>query len=134
MHRKSTHTWNKLKQYPAGKRFEFLFNHRRTMRTSLIKRLMFLCGGFFVMIVGFVTLPTPVPGILLLFIGASLIAQESLFAARMLDWTELKVRTILNALTAFWQKSHISIKILLTFSLVCLLGLVGTRVLLIFLT
>ena len=128
MHKKSSYIWEKLKEYPAGKRFELLFHHRRNLQSGVIKRILFLSGGFFLIITGFITLPTPVPGILLLMIGASLLAQESLIAARVLDWIELRILSLKRALMSFWKKSHISIKILLTFSLVCLLGLVCTRV------
>ncbi len=76
---------------------------------------------------GFVFLPTPVPGILLLFLGASLLAQESLFAARFLDWAEVRFRQYAGKSSSFWKRAHISLKVLITLSLICLLGLVGLR-------
>ena len=133
MHNNSAHIWKKLKEYPAGKRFELLFEHRRTQRASLLKRFLFIVGGFLLLIMGFMTLPTPIPGVILLLIGASLIAQESLMAARILDWAELRFLALGTSINNFWKRLHISLKIILTFSLVCLLGLVGTRVLLVFL-
>jgi len=127
MNQRSTHSWQLLKGYPAGKRFELFFNHRRSLGSSFIRRFFTFGGGIFLIIAGFVFLPTPVPGILLLFFGASLLAQESLFAARFLDWAEIRMRQYVGKSSSFWEKAHISLKVLITVSLICLLGLVGLR-------
>ena len=127
MNKKSTHTWQTLKGYPAGKRFELFFNHRKALRSSFLKRCLVIGAGVFLIIAGFVFLPTPIPGILLLFFGASLLAQESLAAARMLDWAELRIRKYTASGSTLWRKAHITLKVLITVSLICLLGLVGLR-------
>lgn len=76
---------------------------------------------------GFALLPTPGPGILLLFFGGSLLAQESLLAARILDWAEIRLRHFAVNSHKIWRKAHITLKVLITVSLICLLGLVGLR-------
>ena len=86
-----------------------------------------MAGGIFFIIAGFIFLPTPVPGVLLLFFGCSLLAQESLIAARILDWAEVRLRRYIAKSSVFWRKAHISMKVLITLSLICLLGLVGLR-------
>lgn len=123
MNKKSTHTWQTLKGYPAGKRFELYFKNRKALPSSFLRRCFIIGAGTFLVIAGFVFLPTPVPGILLLFFGASLLAQESLVVARVLDWCEMRIRSY----SVFWRKAHITLKVLITVSLICLLGLVGLR-------
>ena len=113
MSKKSTHTWQVLKGFPPGKRFELFFNHRQTLHSSFLRRLSIIGGGIFFVIAGFIFLPTPVPGILLLFFGGSLLAQESLIAARILDWSEMRMRHFIMTSSRFWTKTHISLKVLI---------------------
>jgi Putative transmembrane protein (PGPGW) len=47
------------------------------------------------MAAGFVLLFIPGPGLVFLFVGAFLIAQQSLLAARALDWSELRLKKLL---------------------------------------
>lgn len=70
--------------------------------------MIFLAGIFF--------LPAPGPGMLILFIGASLIAQESLLAARTLDWTEFRLRALAARSRRWWRSASPAAKALLAVS------------------
>jgi hypothetical protein len=49
------------------------------------------------MVLGVVFLPLPGPGLLIIAAGALLVAEESLSAARALDWLERKARRLMRA-------------------------------------
>lgn len=57
-------------------------------------------------------LPAPGPGMLVIFLGLGLIAQESLWLSIMLDKFELKLRSIYNWCTKIWNQAHIAAKVL----------------------
>ena len=127
MHHESQNTWQTIKKHPPGKRFELLFRHRRQSRPGLIKKIIFIGGGIFFLISGIVFLPTPIPGIILLFIGCSLIAQESLIAARILDLLEIRVRNMVSNSTSVWYRSSLGLKIILSLFALSLIGVIGFR-------
>lgn len=86
--------WQEFKQGEPGKRFrDRYFRRRRTPRSQFWKMTL-LAGGTLIMAVGVVMLVAPGPGILVLVLGASLVAQESLTLARLLDRTELVARKV----------------------------------------
>ncbi len=126
LHR-SNFTWKQLKNYPPGKRFQLLFWQRNEGQRSLFNKVTFVTCGFFIFAAGIMFLPTPVPGILLLLLGASLIAQESLKAAQLLDWLELNARKQFRSSSRTWYRLSLSIKILLTLTAISLLGFIGFR-------
>ena len=64
-----------------------------------------------VMAIGLFFIIAPGPGLLVLFIGAGLIAQQSLLAARALDWSELQSRKLANWASGVWR--HVPLKIVL---------------------
>ena len=58
---------------------------------------MFAAGLFF--------LPAPGPGIIIVAIGAGLIAQASLLGARALDWCELRIRALIAWARGVWESA-----------------------------
>ena len=59
---------------------------------------MAIFGGFAVLLAGAVMLIAPGPGILVFALGATLVAEESLWTARLLDRGELRIRSLISAL------------------------------------
>ncbi|MBN2009961.1 hypothetical protein JW960_11515 [candidate division KSB1 bacterium] len=66
---------------------------RRQKRThnSPVKRFFFILIGLLIVLLGMLLWFIPGPGWLTIFIGAVIIARESLLVARFLDWLELKL-------------------------------------------
>ena len=83
-------SYRELKASPPGKRFQEL--HRRRARGSEARRPLVLSAATIVLATGVVFLIVPGPGIPLVILGFSLIAQELLPVARALDWLELRLR------------------------------------------
>jgi len=64
--------------------------------------------------VGLVLVFMPGPAILFFVIAASLVATESLFVARLLDWTEVRLRKLLGWVVERWRKLSATSKFLVT--------------------
>lgn len=75
--------------------------------------------------VGLFFLFIPGPGLLILLLGASLIAQESLLVARALDWTEIRLRKLLIWSLRAWRRSSPALKILLVVLALVVVGAMG---------
>jgi hypothetical protein len=93
--------FNRLKEYrkelsrgQPGSRFEELFDRQREKRTSRAGGALRVIGGLFLFPVGVFFLAVPGPGLLVIALGAVLIAQEFRFAARLLDTTEVRARAL----------------------------------------
>jgi uncharacterized protein (TIGR02611 family) len=54
-------------------------------RASVIKRLFRITGGFIVLALGFAAIPLPGPGWLIVGLGLAILAQDFLWAERMLN-------------------------------------------------
>ena len=98
--------WNALKRGRAGHRFETRYESARKSRknaawTDQIGRVVRLILALGLLAVGVVLVFIPGPAILFFFIGGGLLASESRFIARVLDWTEVKGRAWWN-----WSKRH----------------------------
>ncbi len=60
-------------------------HRRRQARPHWLRTVTALLGGVLLILLGIVMLVTPGPGLLVMAIGAALIAGESLLVARLLD-------------------------------------------------
>jgi len=60
-------------------------HRRRQARPHPVRTVLAVIGGVLVFLVGIVMLVTPGPGLLVMAIGAALVAGESLLVARTLD-------------------------------------------------
>jgi len=90
--------WRALKSAPAGQRFQQRFHARRLVRKRGFSRAVAIFGGLAVLLAGAVMLVAPGPGILVFAMGAALLAEESLWMARLLDSSELRIRNLISTL------------------------------------
>ncbi len=100
MFRSIKREWRQLKSGKPGKRFQSQYAAQQKSHRPGWMRPLWIAGGTSLMAVGVVALPAPGPGILVIALGGALIARESLVAARILDWTELRLRE-----AAVWAKN-----------------------------
>lgn len=63
-------------------------------------------AGAVILFAGLVMLITPGPGWLTIFLGAAILAEESLIMARALDRLELWVRAMTRSLRLRWQRAR----------------------------
>lgn len=97
--------WHAVKTGVPGQRFRRRYYRRReTNRGALMRSLQFLVGIVLIP-VGLFFMPAPGPGILILLVGATLAARESLMIARALDAGEVAVRKLLSLGQRLWRRS-----------------------------
>ena len=72
-----------------------------------------MTAGVLIALFGLVMLPAPGPGMIVVLIGASLIAEESRFAARGLDWSEVRGRRAVRSASRIWKHASIAVKALI---------------------
>jgi hypothetical protein len=77
--------WHIFKKAPVGERFERYYQSRHEAQRSLTKKILLIGMGAVVMLVGVFFLAVPGPGLVVLLLGAVLIARESLFVSRLFD-------------------------------------------------
>ena len=88
-------SWRRLKEAKPGQRFQTQYRaHQASRRSRWSKPIAFGLGAV-ILLVGLVALPAPGPGTIVLALGAALIARESEWMARSLDWIEIRARTLL---------------------------------------
>lgn len=77
--------WQHFKAMPSGRRFQTRHRLRRAQKGGLLRKVVFTTAGTLLILVGLTMLVLPGPGLLAILLGAALIAEESLIAARLLD-------------------------------------------------
>ena len=84
--------WREFRTDPPGQRFQNRYWRRNTRRSSVWRKLLVIVAGSVVIAIGIVMLVLPGPGSLVIVLGAALIAEESLWASRLLDRCHLRIR------------------------------------------
>jgi uncharacterized protein (TIGR02611 family) len=128
MWEKFKQTWRRLKAGNPGQRFQQEFRRRHGAGRSPIQKALLIVGGLLLMAAGFLLLFIPGPGLVFLFAGGFLIAQQSLVAARALDWSEIRLRKLLAWSLRAWRRSSTTLKVLVVVAVVVVLGAVGMGV------
>lgn len=106
-------SWIRFKADPPGKRFQQQFKRRHEVARTPPQKALVVGGGVLLTGVGIVLFFLPGPGVLFVLLGAVLIAQQSLTAARALDWTEIRLRKLLARIFGAWRHFSVVLKIFL---------------------
>jgi hypothetical protein len=118
-------SWHGFKAGIPGHRFHQQFLRHQQSGPSAIQKTLFIGGGLLVMAAGLFFLFVPGPGLIIFLLGACLIAQQSLLAARALDSSEMRMRRLLVGSSRAWRASSPALKILLFVFAVVAVGVVG---------
>ena len=103
--------WQALKQGEPGRRFQDEYDKRHDENSSRAQKIGILVAGAIVFAAGIFFMPAPGPGILIVAIGAALLAQESKLAARVLDGAEVKGRAVMKWGLDLWKRAPLPGKI-----------------------
>ena len=106
-------TWHDLKEGEPGRRFVDHFERRQERGTSTWKRVLFIALGIALIFAGIFMLIAPGPGILGVFLGGGLIAQESRTGARVMDWLEKQVRKVGEPAKRAWDRASQPVRVVL---------------------
>lgn len=81
--------WKHFVAVPSGRRFQMRHRLQRAKAGGMLRKILISGFGGLIMLAGVAMLVLPGPGLLTMVIGAALIAEESLLAARALDRLDL---------------------------------------------
>jgi hypothetical protein len=70
------------------------------------------------MVVGFIAVPGPGPGWLIILLGMGIVAGESLFFARLFDRAEVNLRRLVRRAVSLWRISPASVRIMIVLTIV----------------
>lgn len=117
--------WNELKAGTPGKRFQEQYkkSHAKSGGSPL-RKVLFLGGGALVLAAGIFFLPAPGPGWAIIFIGGGLIAQESERGAKILDWTELRLRALVQWALRVWKHASAPMRAVIVLISAAVIGVV----------
>lgn len=113
--------WQELEQYPPGERFQRR-NRRRREQRKRSGRSLRVGGGLLLIVLGLMLLFVPGPGTIVALIGLALLAQESMFVARWLDWMELRGRRVASFIANHWAHTSSVIRGLIVLAGVAVAG------------
>jgi uncharacterized protein (TIGR02611 family) len=97
--------WQDLKQGQPGRRFQDHYRNRHESGGNKLRRVAYLAVGGLIVAAGIFFLPAPGPGFVIIFLGGGIMAQESLHAAKALDWCEQRVRRLANWGLRTWRNA-----------------------------
>jgi hypothetical protein len=106
--------WHALKESRPGCRFQDRYQRHQQSRLGRSKfgKVLFFGGGPLLMLVGILLLFIPGPGLVFLFVGAGMLASESLVTARFLDRVEIQLRRLNQKGKALWENTPGGVKAL----------------------
>ena len=88
--------WRELRHGEPGRRFRARYERRHARaRHAGGRKWALIVAGVVIALAGIVLLPLPGPGMLVIALGALLVAEESLTVAKMLDALELRGRAFI---------------------------------------
>ena len=125
MFRRLTRQWRAMVEAKPGKRFQARYEQRRQMRASVLWTPLYLILGSALFVLGLTMMVAPGPGLIVLFMGAALIGQESLVVARALDRTEVGLRRMAQAALRSWQRTSLVAKTAVAILGACVLAGAG---------
>jgi len=96
--------WSQLKKGRPGSRFQEQYDRNRREQTGALGRVLRIAVGFLLFPVGVFFLAVPGPGLLVIAVGAVLIAREFEFAAKVLDWIEVRGRQAVGWAKRTWRR------------------------------
>ena len=104
MFKRLKESWADLKRGRPGSRFEDQYDEQRKEKKSPVGKALRIIVGLILLPVGVFFLAVPCPVLLVIAVGAVLIAREFRFAARFLDALEVRTRKTFGWARRRWQK------------------------------
>jgi uncharacterized protein (TIGR02611 family) len=96
--------WSQLKRGKPGSRFQDQFDRNQREKKSNIGRAFRVVAGLILLPVGLFFLAVPGPGLVIIALGAVLVAREFGFAARFLDAIEVRARKVMTWVLQRWKR------------------------------
>jgi uncharacterized protein (TIGR02611 family) len=110
--------WEEFKESKPGERFKERYHRRQQSPGHTVKRILLVILGSVIALGSLFTAPLPGPGFATVFLGLAILAGELLPAARLLDWSEVRLRQLWQFVEDVWRTgpfSKVSIIFVATF-------------------
>jgi uncharacterized protein (TIGR02611 family) len=117
--------WRDVTRAKPGTRFQNRYERRKGRRCHAFVKPFYLALGGALLLTGIVLMPAPGPGILVALIGAGMVAEESLVAARAFDAIELKARSAIRAALRLWKRASATLKAFIAVTAASVAGVAG---------
>jgi uncharacterized protein (TIGR02611 family) len=100
--------WEEFKESKPGERFKDRYRRRQQKQGHIVKRVVLVVVGSVLAVGSLLTAPLPGPGFATVFIGLAILAGELLPAARLLDWSEVRLRQLWQFVVDVWRTGPFS--------------------------
>ena len=95
--------WEEFKESKPGERFKERYRRRQQEPGHMVKRVVLVILGSVIALGSLFTAPLPGPGFATVFLGLAILAGELLPAARLLDWSEVRLRQLWQFISSVWR-------------------------------
>lgn len=95
--------WEEFTESKPGERFKERYRRRQQEPGHIVKRIVLIILGAVLAVGSLFTAPLPGPGFATVFLGLAILAGELLPAARLLDWSEVRLRELWRLLQVVWH-------------------------------
>lgn len=95
--------WEEFKESKPGERFKDRYHRRQQEPGHLVNRVLLVILGSIIALGSLFTAPLPGPGFATVFLGLAILAGELLPAARLLDWSEVRLRLLWEFVLSVWR-------------------------------
>ena len=107
--------WRELRQGRPGHRFQARYDRaqREQQRCGPAKRLVMIVAAIVCVAIGIVLVVMPGPAFVFFILAGGLLATESRFIARFMDWSEVRIRKIVHWAMLRWRRLPIAARVVL---------------------
>lgn len=95
--------WREFSESEPGERFKERYHRRQQEPGHIVKRVVLIILGGVLALGSLFTAPLPGPGFATVFLGLAILAGELLPAARLLDWSEVRLRRLWRLVQDAWR-------------------------------
>jgi len=95
--------WEEFRGSKPGERFKDRYRRRQQEPGHVVKRILLVILGSVIALGSLFTAPLPGPGFATVFLGLAILAGEFLPAARLLDWSEVRLRQLWEFVLGVWR-------------------------------
>ena len=95
--------WKAVAASTAGKRFQERYQRKRDLKRPAWQKIVSPVVGVVILLLGVFLLPAPGPGIPIVLLGLALLAEHSLWVAKLLDVAEPPLRKLLKWGIHWWK-------------------------------
>lgn len=107
--------WREFTRGTPGRRFRERYErgHRRNLRTQWTTRIIRVVLAVTAIAIGLVLAVLPGPAVLFFLAAGMLLAAEWLWAAKLLDWLEVRLRRLGRIALRLWRRLSASARVVL---------------------